>query len=123
MHTGGLYFSSDGGETWEPRSNGITIEHVFSLGCAHHGHKVALYAGTEPASMFRSDDYGLTWIEQPGVKETRGREKWSFPSPPHQAHVKTMTIDPREPERHLCRRRAGRSVKDDEWRRHMARAR
>ncbi|MGH7032199.1 MAG: WD40/YVTN/BNR-like repeat-containing protein, partial [Stellaceae bacterium] len=42
-------------------------------------------------------DYGKSWIEQPGVKETKGRDKWSFPSPPHQAHVKMMTIDPRDP--------------------------
>jgi len=98
MHSGGLYFSPDGGETWEPRSNGISVDHVFSLGYAHRGDKVALYAGTEPASMFRSDDYGLTWVEQPDVKETQGRENWSFPSPPHQAHVKTITIDPRAPD-------------------------
>jgi photosystem II stability/assembly factor-like uncharacterized protein len=98
MHSGGLYFSPDGGETWEKRSDGITIEHVFSLGYAHRGGDVVLYAGTEPASIFRSDDYGQSWVELPGVKETKGREKWSFPSPPHQAHVKTMTIDPRDPQ-------------------------
>jgi len=97
MHSGGLFFSADGGETWEPRGNGVTIPHVFCLAYAHHGDKTTLYAGTEPASVFRSDDYGQSWIEQPGVKETKGREKWSFPSPPHQAHVKTMTIDPRDP--------------------------
>jgi photosystem II stability/assembly factor-like uncharacterized protein len=97
MHTGGLYFSADGGETWQPRSRGITIEQVFSVGYAHHANATVLYAGTEPASMFRSDDYGETWTEQPGVKETKGREKWSFPSPPHDAHVKMMTIDPRDP--------------------------
>jgi photosystem II stability/assembly factor-like uncharacterized protein len=77
--------------------NGITIEHIFCLGYAHHGDKIVLYAGTQPASMFRSDDYGKSWVEQPGVKETEGREAWSFPSPPHDAHVKAMTIDPRDP--------------------------
>jgi len=97
MHTGGLYFSPDGGESWEPRAQGITIKEVFCVGYAHHGDKIVLYAGTEPASMFRSDDYGLSWTEQPGVKETKGRDKWSFPSPPHDAHVKMMTIDPRDP--------------------------
>jgi len=97
MHSGGLYFSGDAGLTWEKRADGITIDQVFCVGYAHHGDKVALYAGTEPASMFRSDDYGKSWVEQPGVKETKGRDKWSFPSPPHQAHVKTMTIDPRDP--------------------------
>ncbi len=98
MHSGGLYFSFDGGATWEKRSDGITIDHIFSLGHAHRGDETVLYAGTEPASMFRSNDYGRSWVELPGVKETKGREKWSFPSPPHQAHVKTMTVDPRHPE-------------------------
>ncbi len=98
MHTGGLFYSGDGGATWEPRANGISIEEVFCVGHAHRGDKIALYAGTEPASMFRSDDYGMLWTEQPGVKETKGREKWSFPSPPHHAHVKMMTIDPRDPD-------------------------
>lgn len=98
MHSGGLYYSGDGGETWEPRAEGITIDQVFCVGYAHRGDKIALYAGTEPASMFRSDDYGLSWVEQPGIKETKGRDKWSFPSPPFEAHVKTMTIDPRDPD-------------------------
>jgi photosystem II stability/assembly factor-like uncharacterized protein len=97
MHSGGLYFSPDGGTTWEARADGITIPHVFSLGYAHRGNDVVLYAGTEPASMFRSDDYGKSWVELPGVKETKGRDKWSFPGPPHKAHVKTMTIDARNP--------------------------
>ena len=97
MHSGGLYYSADGGETWELRMNGITIDHVFSVGYAHHGEKIVLYAGTEPASMFRSDDYGASWTEQPGIKNTEGRDKWSFPTPPHIAHTKAMTIDPRDP--------------------------
>jgi len=97
MHSGGLFYSADGGMAWQPRARGISLPHVFYLGYAHHGDKTALYAGTEPASMFRSDDYGETWVEQPGVKETKGRDKWSFPSPPHAAHVKTMTIDPHDP--------------------------
>jgi photosystem II stability/assembly factor-like uncharacterized protein len=97
MHSGGLFYSADAGETWQPRSNGITIQHVYSLGYAHHPNATVLYAGTEPASMFRSDDYGETWVEQPGVKETKGRDKWSFPSRPHLAHTKSMTIDPRDP--------------------------
>jgi len=97
MHSGGLYFSSDGGETWERRMNGLTIEHIYSLGYANWGDAIVLYAGTEPASMFRSDDYGKSWVEQPGIKEAKGRDKWVFPSPPHLAHTKTMTIDQRNP--------------------------
>jgi photosystem II stability/assembly factor-like uncharacterized protein len=97
MHDGGLYFSADGGENWESRSQGLTIEHVFSLAYAQRGEATVLYAGTQPSSLFRSDDYGLSWTELPGVKESPGHEKWSFPGPPHQAHVKSMTVDSRDP--------------------------
>jgi photosystem II stability/assembly factor-like uncharacterized protein len=97
MHSGGLYFSPDGGETWELRRNGIVEDQVFCVGYAHHANKTVLYAGTEPASMYRSDDYGLSWVEQPDIKTCAGRDKWSFPSPPFLAHTKTMTIDPRDP--------------------------
>lgn len=96
MHSGGLYFSADGGETWESRSQGLTIEHVFSLAYAHRGEATVLYAGTEPASMFRSDDYGRSWTELPGIKTSDGTEKWSFPGPPHIAHTKTITVDQRD---------------------------
>jgi photosystem II stability/assembly factor-like uncharacterized protein len=93
MHDGGLYYSADGGETWELRTNGLTIEHAFSIGYAQRGDAVALYVGTEPASVFRSDDYGASWTEQTGIKENDGRDKWVFPSPPHLAHTKFLTID------------------------------
>ena len=32
LRAGGLFFSGDGGETWEPRSRGVTVAHVLSLG-------------------------------------------------------------------------------------------
>jgi photosystem II stability/assembly factor-like uncharacterized protein len=94
---GGLYFSADDGETWERRMNGITIDHVFSVAYAHDGDKIVLYAGTEPASMFRSDDYGLSWVEQPGVKEAPGRDKWMFPGKPHIPHVKSISVSLTDP--------------------------
>src|ERR1035437_6263852 len=40
IHNGGLYFSGDDGATWERRSQGITIEHVFSLGYREDGNGV-----------------------------------------------------------------------------------
>jgi len=98
MHSGGLYYSGDNGETWELRNNGLTIDHVFCLAYAHHGDRVVLYAGTEPASIFRSDDYGQTWTEQPDIIRADGKDKWVFPSPPHLAHTKTITVDPHNPD-------------------------
>ncbi len=95
MHDGGLYYSADGGETWELRTNGLTIEHAFSLAYANAGDDVVLYVGTEPASIFRSDDYGLSWRELAGIKGAPGSEKWVFPAPPHLPHTKTITVDKR----------------------------
>jgi photosystem II stability/assembly factor-like uncharacterized protein len=93
MHDGGLYYSADGGMTWELRTNGLTIEHAFSIGYALRDDATSLYVGTEPASVFRSDDNGESWTEQPGIKEADGRDKWVFPSPPHLAHTKFLTMD------------------------------
>jgi len=94
---GGLYYSGDNGETWERRMNGLTIDHVFSVAYAHHGDRVVLYAGTEPASIFRSDDYGLTWVEQTGVKEAPDCDKGGFPGKPHIPHVKSITVSLADP--------------------------
>jgi len=55
-----------------------------------------IYAGTEPASLFRSADDGESWTELPGIKQSEGRELWRFPGPPHLAHVKMMAIDERD---------------------------
>jgi photosystem II stability/assembly factor-like uncharacterized protein len=97
MHSGGLYASADAGKSWEERTRGITIPHVFSLAAAYANGATVVYAGTEPASIFKSADGGTSWTEVPGIKTAPGREKWSFPSPPHEAHVKMMAIDPRDP--------------------------
>ncbi|MBV9121358.1 MAG: glycosyl hydrolase, partial [Chloroflexi bacterium] len=56
-----------------------------------------LYAGTEPAAVFRSDDYGESWHERPALRSVPNTDKWMFPSPPHKAHVKTLTIHPTDP--------------------------
>jgi photosystem II stability/assembly factor-like uncharacterized protein len=96
-HSGGLYFSGDSGATWEPRSRGISIPHVFSLAGAPTAEGIVLYAGTEPVSLFVSHDYGRSWLELPSIHERPGMDKWTFPAPPHAAHTKCLTIDRRDP--------------------------
>jgi photosystem II stability/assembly factor-like uncharacterized protein len=94
---GGLYASADGGETWEERTNGLTNRHVYSLAAQQTPDGVVLYAGTEPAALFRSTDLGLSWQELPALHRVPGTELWTFPPPPHIAHVKNLTFDPRDP--------------------------
>jgi photosystem II stability/assembly factor-like uncharacterized protein len=95
---GGLYFSADDGETWERRSAGLTVEHVFTLGSADTAGGPVIYAGTEPVALFRSRDYGRSWQELPAIRRVPGTDKWTFPPPPHLAHTKSLSIDPRDPD-------------------------
>ncbi len=99
VHGSGLYFSPDQGETWEPRMSGLTVEHVFTLASAEVDGNVILYAGTEPANFFRSQDYGQSWELLPGFRDVPGTDKWEFPAPPHQGHLKTLAFDARQPGR------------------------
>lgn len=96
IHRGGVFFSPDLGRTWESRSTGISINHVYSLVCAVENGSPIIYAGTEPPSLFRSRDEGRNWVELPGWHDMKGKEKWVFPMPPHIPHAKTLAVDPRD---------------------------
>lgn len=94
---GGLHFSADGGATWERRTAGLRVEHVYSLGCVAGSDGVVVYAGTEPAALFETRDYGKTWRELPAIRQVPGTEKWLFPAPPQIAHTKMLLCDEARP--------------------------
>jgi photosystem II stability/assembly factor-like uncharacterized protein len=91
---GSVYASSDGGKTWEERGKGITYDDVYSLSHVRRPGGVCLYAGTEPAHLFYSQDLGLSWTELSALRFVPSEPTWSFPVPPHIAHVKFITVDP-----------------------------
>ncbi len=91
---GGLHASTDGGRTWEQRENGLTIDDVFSMAWRRVNGKVRLFAGTEPANLFYSDDLGHHWTHLPNLRNVPTVDTWSFPPPPHIAHTKFITFDP-----------------------------
>jgi photosystem II stability/assembly factor-like uncharacterized protein len=94
---GSVHVSADGGRTWEPRGNGLTQTNVYSLASARVDGHARLYAGTEPAHLFMSDNLGLHWTEVPSLRSVSGVPKWSFPAPPHIGHVKHINFDPDNP--------------------------
>jgi photosystem II stability/assembly factor-like uncharacterized protein len=96
-HGWGLYMSEDHGATWETRVRGLASEHLFSLSYAIVDGGVRLFAGTEPANLHISTDLGKTWASMPSMRLTPGVDQWSFPAPPHQAHLKNIAVDPRTP--------------------------
>ena len=67
---------------------------VFSLAvCAADG---AVYAGTEPSRLFRSDDRGQSWRALDGLLELPSRPSWSFPPRPWTSHVRWIAPNPHD---------------------------
>lgn len=94
---GGVHVSSDDGRTWEPRGNGLTQNNVYSLAAGCINGRARVFAGTEPAHLFVSDDLGLNWSEIASLRSVASVPKWSFPAPPHIGHVKHINFDPDDP--------------------------
>ena len=95
---GGLWASEDNGETWKPRANGIAERHVFHVAAQYRGDSVVMFAGVEPAKLYRSYDLGKSWHLLPALNEVPGTDKWSFPPPPHLAHAKNVAWHPSHPD-------------------------
>jgi hypothetical protein len=66
------------------------------------GSKVKIYAGTEPAHLFRSDNLGETWYELDSLRKVPSVAKWTFPAPPNQSHVKNIAFDPADSNANYC---------------------
>jgi photosystem II stability/assembly factor-like uncharacterized protein len=84
---GGLWRSSDQGKTWNRIARDIP-SHIYSVQCQYIGQQARLWVGVEPASLYVSNDLGQTWTECATLKTMPEHENWTFPPPPHIAHVK-----------------------------------
>ena len=96
LNYGSIFASVDAGHTWEQRDLGLTEHDVYSLACVQVDGGTRLYAGTEPAHLFYSDDLGQHWAELPALRAGE-TSHWSFPAPPHIAHTKHITFHPQDP--------------------------
>ena len=94
---GSIHASPDGGRTWEARATGLSQANVYSLASARINGRTRLFAGTEPAHLFISDDLGRRWSEVPSLRSVPSVPKWSFPAPPHIGHVKHINFEPQNP--------------------------
>jgi photosystem II stability/assembly factor-like uncharacterized protein len=89
---GGVRRSSDGGGTWV--DCGLPAPQVFSV--AVSAADGAVYAGTEPSALYRSDDHGEGWRELTGLLELPSRPTWSFPPRPWTSHVRWIAPSPHD---------------------------
>ena len=92
---GGLYVSEDGGHTWSgPQLEGCD---VWQIRAAPGGR---LYASTEPAALFRSDDQGTTWAEISSFASLPEAAQWCVPiEPPQPGRARALVIDEKDPDR------------------------
>lgn len=96
-HGDGLWTSKDGGQSWARRGDGIESDNIYALNAVQSGDETRIYAGTEPAHLYVSTDLGQSWTELPSLRDMPSVKDWTFPGPPHDAHVKTIVFDPRDP--------------------------
>jgi hypothetical protein len=88
----GVRRTHDGGSSWS--DCGLPEPGVFSL--AVSAADGAVYAGTEPSRLFRSDDRGETWRELEALLELPSRPTWSFPPRPWTSHVRWIAPSPHD---------------------------
>lgn len=88
----GVLRSQDAGESWHDCA--LPESEVFSLAVSAADH--ALYAGTEPSRLFRSDDHGSSWRELDALQDLPSRPSWSFPPRPWTSHVRWIAPDPHD---------------------------
>src|SRR4029077_5074863 len=94
LREGGVRRSVDGGRSWV--DCGLPEPGVFSL--AVRAADRAVYAGTEPSRLFRSEDRGESWRELEALLELPSRPRWSFPPRPWTSHVRWIAPSPHDPE-------------------------
>jgi photosystem II stability/assembly factor-like uncharacterized protein len=93
LRESGVRRSVDGGRTWIDCM--LPEPGVFSL--AVSAADGAVYAGTEPSRLFRSDDRGESWRELGALLELPSRPSWSFPPRPSTSHVRWIAPSPHDP--------------------------
>ncbi len=87
----GVHRSDDGGEAW--RAAGLEGEEVTAI-AADPTAPGAVWAGTEPSALFRSEDGGTSWERAEGLLELPSSADWSFPPKPETHHVRWIACHP-----------------------------
>src|SRR6266571_1422650 len=87
----GVYCAQpNGGEDWTEINKGIIYKEVWSL--LQNPETGEILVGTGPASVFKSTDRGESWIDCEQLRSLPETKEWTFPNPPHVAHVKGLDV-------------------------------
>jgi photosystem II stability/assembly factor-like uncharacterized protein len=77
--------SPDLGKTWRegqyapkfPEDAGRSVERLWRLEPGRDSQPGVLFCGVDPGCLFRSDDGGVTWVEETALNNHPTRDKWS----------------------------------------------
>ncbi len=94
---GTLARSLDAGRSWTDITPPLAREEEIWAVAASPAVKDQVWAGSSHARLFRSDDRGRSFKESQGFLKIPGRDRWTFPPPPHIPHVRSITFDPHDP--------------------------
>jgi hypothetical protein len=94
LREGGVRRTRDAGRSWVDCA--LPEPGVYSL--AVSAADGAVYAGTEPSRLFRSDDGGGSWRALDALLELPSRPTWSFPPRPWTSHVRWIAPSPHDAE-------------------------
>ena len=92
---GGVWRSDDAGLTWHEKNDGLIYKNAWSI--AQHPKTGELWLGTEPANVFKSTDRGEHWEHCEQLQTLQETQFWTFPRPPHVAHVKSLALRADDP--------------------------
>jgi hypothetical protein len=92
----GVYRSRDAGASWT--KSGVDAGEVWAVSVSPHASRT-LYAGTQPAHLFVSEDAGESWREVVQFLRTPGSDKWCVPNSPSGARALALAFDPFDPQR------------------------
>ncbi len=91
----GLFRSDDGGQGWSPA--GLEGLEVWQVREARNG---LLYAGTQPAGLYRSADRGASWTEVESFSALPEAARWCVPlDPPLPGRARALVVDRDDPNR------------------------
>jgi photosystem II stability/assembly factor-like uncharacterized protein len=92
LRDGGVRRTSDGSRTWVDCA--LPAQGVFSVAVSPADG--AVYAGTEPSALFRSDEGCRSWGELTALLELPSRPTWRFPPRPWTSHVRWIAPNPHD---------------------------